>query len=212
MRHAVSNELYAYWRALRKGRAPPERNEIEPGAIRSVLADTFVLHFDAHAGFPFRISGSNVNAIFLKELRGVPFLEIWRESDRGRVRSILETAADEEAPVVLLAEARPAGLAPVEVEVALLPLRHQGATHARMLGSLTAGAGADWLGLIGSGPAALVGWRRLEDAATGAGPRAHPPARLGLAVSTDDRRGNDEVQTLTSIRLRPAAKRFQLSR
>src|SRR5271166_4200460 len=72
MRHAVSREIYAYWRALGTGGCAPERNTVEPGAIRSVLADTFVLDFDPADGFPFRICGSRVNAVFLKELRGAP--------------------------------------------------------------------------------------------------------------------------------------------
>lgn len=76
--------------------------------------------------------------------------------------SILEAAADEETPYVLIAEARPAGLAPVGIEVTLLPLRHQGAARARMLGSLAAGADPDWRGLIGAGPAALKAYRPLE--------------------------------------------------
>ncbi len=162
MRHAVSNELYEYWRARKRGACPPERNQIDPGAIRGVLADTFVLDFDPAGGFPFRISGSRINALFLKELRGAAFLKIWREADRGKIRSILHIAAGEEAPYLLLAEARPAGLAPVGIEVALLPLRHEGATHARMLGSLAVVEGSDWLGLIGSGPAKLLDWRSLE--------------------------------------------------
>jgi hypothetical protein len=174
MRHAVSNEIYAYWRALGKGGCPPERNAVEPGAIRGVLADTFVLDFDPTGGFPFRISGSNVNALFMKELRGAPFLQIWRETDRAGVASILEAAADEETPCVVVAEARPAGLAAVGIEVTLLPLRHQGATHARMLGSLTAGARPDWLGLIGAGHAALKAYRKLEADAPGPRREATP--------------------------------------
>ncbi len=194
MRHAVSNELYRYWRALGTSRCPPERNEVDPGAIRSVLADTYVLDFDAGAGFPFRISGSNVNALFLKELRGASFLKIWRDGDRERVRSILEAAADEEAPFLLVGEAGPPGLAPIEAEVILLPLRHQGATHARMLGSLALGAGAEWLGLIGSGPVALAHWRRIEN---GPSDRVRLPDAQGQAPP--------------SIRSRPEAKRFQFS-
>lgn len=31
-----------------------------------------------------------------------------------------------------------------------------------MLGSLAAGVGSEWLGLIASGPAALMGWREIE--------------------------------------------------
>lgn len=188
MRHAVSNELYKYWRALRRGGSAPERNAVEPGAIRGALADTFVLDFDLAGGFPFRISGSRVNAVFLRELRGAPFLQIWREGDRSAIASILQAAADEEAPYLLIAQARPAGLQPVEIEITLLPLRHHSATHARMLGSLTAGVGSDWLGLIGSGPAALTGWREIEPET--ADPRRAVPALSAIArlVRTRDRR------------------------
>ncbi len=169
MRHAVSKELYAYWRALGRGGCAPERNAVEPGAIRGVLADTFVLDFDPAAGFPLRIAGSRINAVFLRELRGASFLQIWRETDRAAVAWLLQAAADGEAAHLLLAQARPAGLAPVEIEVTLLPLRHRGSTHARMLGSLATGVGpaSEWLGLIGSGPAALTAWREIEPAAVG---------------------------------------------
>ena len=37
-------------------------------------------------GFPFRIAGSRANAIFLKELRGLSFLELWRDADRDETR------------------------------------------------------------------------------------------------------------------------------
>ena len=162
MRHAVSRELYAYWRALRKGGSPPERNEVEPGAIRCLLPDTFVLEFDAESGYPFRICGSRINALFLKELRGAGFLKIWRNADQTRIDAILRTAADQELPCLLLAEASPAGLAPAEIEVTLLPLRHQGETRARMLGSLSVCGACDWLGLIASGPTTLKAWSGLE--------------------------------------------------
>ena len=83
---AVTMELYAYWNQLRGARSAPERNDVDPGAIRGVLADTFVLDFDDRRGFPFRIAGSRANAIFLKELRGLSFLELWRDADRERTR------------------------------------------------------------------------------------------------------------------------------
>jgi len=51
---APSLELYAYWDALRGARGAPERNDIEPGAIRGVLADTFILVYSRERGFPFR--------------------------------------------------------------------------------------------------------------------------------------------------------------
>ena len=187
MRHAVSMELYAYWNALRGGRAAPERNEIEPGAIRSVLADTFVLEFNAGTGFPFRISGSRVNALFLRELRGLSFLKLWRATDGSEIVSVLQRVADTAQPCLLGAEARPSGLGPLAVEVALLPLRHSGSTHSRILGSLAADAGADWLGLVGAGPATLTSVRAVDPSAPAhaaaepavAAPAPCSPARTG---------------------------------
>jgi hypothetical protein len=162
MKLAVTLELYAYWSALRGARSAPERNDIDPGAIRSVLADTFVLDFDSQNGFPLRIAGSRANALFLRELRGVSFLRIWREADRQEVQSILECVADEAQPFLIGAEALPAGLAPVDIEVALLPLRHHGLTHSRILGSIAVSAAPDWLGLIGAGQMRLTSLRSLD--------------------------------------------------
>jgi hypothetical protein len=81
-------ELHAYWNQLRGRRSAPERNALDPGAIRGVLADTFVLDFDSRRGFPFRIAGSRANALFLKELR-LSFLDLWRDVDREEVDSSL---------------------------------------------------------------------------------------------------------------------------
>ncbi len=155
MRHAVSKELHAYWNALRTGRSAPERNDVEPGAIRGILGDTFVLDFDS-SGFPFRIGGSRINALFLQELRGVSFLKLWREPDWPGVKFALRDVAANSQPSLLCAEARAPGAGPLEIEVMLLPLCHHGSTHSRVLGSLSAAATPHWLGLIGAGPAMLT--------------------------------------------------------
>ena len=58
MKLAATMELYAYWNRLRGARSAPERNDVDPGAIRGVLADTFVLDFDeAWGAFPFALPG-----------------------------------------------------------------------------------------------------------------------------------------------------------
>jgi hypothetical protein len=159
---AVTTELHDYWLKLRGARSAPERNDVDPGAIRGVLADTFVLDFDDRRGFPFRIAGSRANALFLKELRGLSFADLWREADRKHLGSILHRVAGEERPFLIGAEARPPGLGPVEIEAVLLPLRHHGLTHSRILGGLAALASPYWIGLIGAGPIALTSVRALE--------------------------------------------------
>ena len=181
MKLAVTMELYEYWSRLRGARSAPERNDVDPGAIRGVLADTFVLDFDEGRGFPFRIAGSRANAIFLKELRGRSFLDLWRDADRKELDSILHCVADEAQPFLIGAEARPPGLGAVDIEAILLPLRHHGQTHARVLGAFAVHAAPPWIGLVGAGAISLTSLRALD-----------PPSRPG---SVAGRRGAGRLFT-----------------
>jgi hypothetical protein len=95
MKHASTRELHAYWTARRGTRPAPERNDIEPGAIRRVLADTFMLNFDIVGGHPFRIAGTRVCAAFGRELKGAAFVDIWAADSRELVRDILSIVATE---------------------------------------------------------------------------------------------------------------------
>jgi len=159
---AATMELHAYWNQLRGRRSAPERNALDPGAIRCVLADTFVLDFDSQRGFPFRIAGSRADALFLKELRGHSFLDLWREADREEVDSVLHCVADEAQAFLIGAETGPPGLDAVGVEVVLLPLRHHGLTHSRVLGGFAPHSAPAWTGLIGAGTMALTSLRALN--------------------------------------------------
>ncbi len=161
MKLAASQQLYAYWDELRGARSAPERNAIDPGVIRGILADTFVLEFDERRNFPMRVVGTRTNALFLRELRGAPFLDLWRAQDRDETRAILVSVADEAQPFLIGAVATPLGFAPVEVEALLLPLRHHGDTHARILGCCAPNAPPRWLGLVAVESLALLTLRAL---------------------------------------------------
>jgi hypothetical protein len=158
---APSFELFAYWNALRGARGAPERNDIEPGAIRGVLADTFILEYSAKAGFPLRVVGSRTNALFGREMRGEPFLALWAREDARDVARVLESAADGAQPFLIGARGAPDGVAPLDFEVLVLPLRHHGATHARVLGSLAPSATTPWFGLLPMPPLAIASLRAL---------------------------------------------------
>lgn len=162
MKLAVSQQLFSYWTQLRGARSAPERNDIDPGAIRGVLADTFILEFNPLAGFPLRIAGSRTNALFLRETRGEPFVELWREEDRVETSEILTSVADETQPFLVGAVGGPPGVPQTDVEVLLLPLRNHGATHSRILGACTPRALPRWLGLLPIGPLTLTSLRALE--------------------------------------------------
>ena len=147
MKLAASRELFAYWNALRGARSAPERDDVDPGAIRGVLADTFILEFDPAVGFPLRVVGTRTSALFLRELRGSPFLDLWREADRAEIAEVVVALADEAQPFLIGAAAAPLGFPPVDVEMLLLPLRRRGDTHARALGCCAPRGVPRWLGL-----------------------------------------------------------------
>ncbi len=148
MRQAGSHELFAYWNALRRGRAAPERGDLDPAAIRGVLADTFMLEVDAEATYPFCLSGTRLNALFDIEAKGRSFLSLWREEQRPEMATLLRTVIDGVCPIVVGATAAPQDYAKTEFEMLLLPLRHLGKTHARVLGRIAPSKHPSWLGLL----------------------------------------------------------------
>ena len=192
---AATQELFEYWRRIKGARSAPERNDVEPGAIRGVLADTFILDFDPRAGFPLRIAGSRSNALFMRELRGQPFLDIWRDGDREEMRSIIRSVADEAQPFLIGASGAPPGVFGTDIEILLLPLRHLGATHARILGSCTPRGAPPWLGILPIGPISLISLRALR-------PEEHrldrPPSDAGFGRKGEfTRRGHLIVYSTT---------------
>jgi hypothetical protein len=193
---AASRELLAYWNALRGTRSAPERAQIDPGAIRGVLADTFILECDVRNRYPLRVVGARTNALFLRELRGVAFLDLWRAADRREIESMLAVVVGEAAAVVAGASAGPDGLRPIELEVLMLPLRHHGDTHSRVLGSCSPAVLPTWIGLAAAAPMRLLSLRVLERAETAERRRSAPGAdeRAGEASFSRapeiDRRGH----------------------
>ena len=146
MKHPTSRLLHAYWDRLRGERAAPERSEIEPGAIRNLLADSLILEIEPerHAA-SVRLAGTRVCALFGRELKGHAFPALWGDPRAESWRLVETVAAD---TVGLVAGLR--GLTgrdePVDLELLLLPLRHCGRTQARMLGALSPHLVPDWLG------------------------------------------------------------------
>jgi hypothetical protein len=146
MKHASTRELYDYWNARRGTRAAPERNEIEPAAIRRVLADTFMLTFDANGGHPFRIAGTRVCAAFGRELKGAAFTDIWAVGSREAVRDVLATVTNESVGVVAGVSGWSSAGATLSLELLVLPLAHRAGADARILGVLAPTELPYWLG------------------------------------------------------------------
>lgn len=147
MRHAATRILFAYWDSLRGERTAPERGEIEPGAIRHILANTFILEVDVIGSAAFRLAGTRLCALAGGELKGRAFASLWREEAASEVAHLLDTVLDDAAGVIGGVSGATARGATVNLELLLLPLRHRGKTHARMLGALSPLFVPTWLGL-----------------------------------------------------------------
>ena len=176
MKHPSVRELFDYWNARRGRRPVPERAEIEPGEIRRVLADTFILSFEPGAGHPFRIAGTRVCALFSRELKGESFLDLWSIESRNDIRDLLKIVADESVGVVASASAANAAGASLGLELVLLPLSHHGRTDARFLGALAPSAQPAWLGTSALVDLTLGTYRYVGPALAGTPvPRAFAP-------------------------------------
>ena len=196
MRHDATRDLFRYWNEVREPRASPERDEIDPGEIRHVLADTFILEARRDGTFPLRLSGTRVDALWLANLRDRCFLDLWGD-DRHSVAAALWTVMDGTSPVVLGAKAKAKGRPEVSVEGLLLPLRHHGRTHSLILGALSVAQPTSWVGLVPIERLRLISLRVVmpEDAvdlpviARGSDPVEANPERHGhLTVYVGGRR------------------------
>jgi hypothetical protein len=171
MRHSISKDLYDYWNGLRGARAAPDRNDVDPSAIRHLLADSFILEIDSECRFPIRLCGTRMNALWGSEQKGVSFLDNWRRDEQRDVAAAILTVVDGATPIIGGAKARPhatsgwgggAGSAEIDYELLLLPLRHFGKTHSRVIGSLAASNHPDWFGKAGAGPLSLTSLRMIR--------------------------------------------------
>jgi len=188
MRHAASQELYAYWQGRRGNRPAPERAEIEPGPIRQVLSDVFILALDRSAAHPFRLAGTRVCALFGRELKGEPFLELWDGTSRPIVADLLAIADDEQVGTIAGITGHAANGDSVELELLLLPLAATRPNLARTIGVLVPFKTPAWLGAYPLGALTIGPHRHLgASIETRLLPRLIRPRQRRLTVVQGDR-------------------------
>jgi hypothetical protein len=121
MKHPSSREFFAYWNEKRGRARAPERTDIEPSALRDLLADIFVLSCDATAGYPFRVAGTRVCALFGRDLKDTSFGALFAAGARREIEEIVAAVAEETLPAIagLTATAQDGSIA--HLELLLLP-------------------------------------------------------------------------------------------
>jgi hypothetical protein len=164
MKHSSNRELFDYWNERRGTRLAPERIDIEPGAIRRVLGDTFMLEASG-ADQRFRLAGTRICALFGRELKGESIFNLWRHSSQDTLTELLTVVVEEKLGVVASAIGTTAGdaLLPVKLEMLLLPLayRANATANARVLGALVPLTAPYWLHAKAIGPLELGIFRHV---------------------------------------------------
>lgn len=121
MKHPSSRAFFAYWDRQRGEARAPRRSAFEPGPMRELLGDVFVVSYDAKAGYPLRVAGTRVCALLGGDKKGQGFPALFAPASRADIADILGVVADE----LLVAVAGVTGTADdgtrVHMELLLLP-------------------------------------------------------------------------------------------
>src|SRR6201996_339976 len=121
MKHPSNREFFAYWDNKRGGARAPDRADIEPGAVRELLGDIFVLSCDASSGYPFRVAGTRVCALLGRDLKDQSFSALFTPKDRREIEEIVAVVADEMLAAVAGITATSQDGSPAHLELLLLP-------------------------------------------------------------------------------------------
>jgi|SRR5687768_4576365 hypothetical protein len=121
MKHPSTRELYDYWDKQRAGAAAPDRNAMEPGPIRHLIGDTFVVGCNHPSQFPLRVAGTRICALVGRDLKGQDFLSLFARASRRQIEDFLSIATEESLATVAGVTAFTDKLSPVYLELLLLP-------------------------------------------------------------------------------------------
>lgn len=161
MRHQSTIALFQYWDRLRGERPAPQRAEIEPADIKSLLADTFILEQDGRGEAIFRLAGTRVCAAYGRELKGYSFPLLWSLRDQRIISRHAHSVFHHNAVVVVGFDGLGANGKTAEFEMILLPL-HGGDSGLRSLGAIIPAIRPYWLGAIPVGENSINTLRIVE--------------------------------------------------
>lgn len=136
MKHPSTREFFTYWDEKRGGARAPDRSEIEPGAVRELLGDIFVLSYDATSGYPFRVAGTRVCALLGCDLKDRSFSALFAADDRREIEEIIAVVAEEMLAAVAGITATSQDGSPAHLELLLLPFNVRAHTPLSLTGSL----------------------------------------------------------------------------
>ena len=130
--HSNTQRMIDLWTGLKGAGPAPLRSALDPAEIGALLPQTFMV--ERGAGLPFRLSGSLIEDLHGRSLKGKSFLELWAPESRAAVRDAVVTAVRACEPAILYAEARTDQDRRAGLELMLAPLAGPDVKVDRLLG------------------------------------------------------------------------------
>jgi hypothetical protein len=170
MKHPSSRDLLEYWERQRGNAIAPERKNFDPGDVRHVLADSFVISAETGSGYPIRAAGTRLCALFGRDLKTGTFPDLWNDEARTTIEDLIPIIAEEFQPTVIGGTAfNDTGF--VNLELLILPFARQRHAPLRLTGILAPLTQLPPDGYPLRTALALTSWRHLE--------AGRSPERLG---------------------------------
>jgi hypothetical protein len=136
MKHPSSRQFFAYWDRRRGSERAPDRSDIEPGPVRGLLGDIFVLSYDLDGGHRFRVAGTRVCALFGGDLKGQGFPALFAPASRREIGDLISIVAEEQLAIVAGITASAQNASKVYLELLLLPFNARAHTPMSLTGLL----------------------------------------------------------------------------
>jgi hypothetical protein len=168
MKHPSSRHFFAYWDDKRGLARAPDRSEIEPGAVRELLGDIFVLSYDPAGGYPFRVAGTRVCALLGRDQKGLSFSALFTQACRREIEDVIGIVAEEMLAAVAGITATAEDGSSAHLELLLLPFNNRAHTPLSLTGLLAPLDGE----LQAAKDFTLTSWRYI----------GQPPQRFGPRI------------------------------
>lgn len=124
MRHQSSRLLFDYWDSLRGGRAAPERRDVDPIELKSILADVFFAERTPGAFVMYQFVGTRINAMHGFDLQHRSALGIWSGTSAVEFVKMIERMTTHGIPMVISSEGELSSKEVTEIETLILPLQY----------------------------------------------------------------------------------------
>jgi hypothetical protein len=166
MKHSSTRAVFEHWNRQRGNRPAPERNDIDPAAMRHALGDTIMLAADFADQLRFRLAGTRVCGLFGREVKGEAFKTFWDQSSRQTIEDLLGVVTGEASGAVAGLIGRTEQGITTDIELLLLPLAYSRRARVCALGVLAPTVTPFWLGTKPVIELEMVGVRHIDPQAS----------------------------------------------